>query len=85
MINTLEELLQDYASYSLNLGLIDEKQRQALDEKAENYIKQLNQLKLLDIADVVVPKGTLCECGGSERIALDCTMKPCKHPKDFSK
>lgn len=23
----------------------------------------------------------LCECGGSERVALDCTMKPCKHPK----
>ena len=52
MINTLEELLQDYASYSLNLDLIDEKQRQALDEKSENYIKQLNQLNLLGI-DVV--------------------------------
>ena len=23
----------------------------------------------------------LCACGGNERIALDCTMKPCKHPK----
>ena len=23
----------------------------------------------------------LCECGGNERVALDCTMKPCKHPK----
>jgi hypothetical protein len=32
---------------------------------------------------VVVPKGTLCECGGKERVALDCTMKPCKHPKYF--
>jgi len=52
MINTLEELLQDYASYSLNLDLIDEKQRQALDEKAENYIKQLNQLNLLGIGFV---------------------------------
>ena len=25
----------------------------------------------------------LCECGGNERMALDCTMKPCKHPKYF--
>jgi len=23
----------------------------------------------------------LCECGGSERVALDCTLKDCKHPK----
>jgi len=23
----------------------------------------------------------ICECGGNERVALDCTMKPCKHPK----
>jgi len=26
---------------------------------------------------------TSCRCGGNERIALDCTMKPCKHPKYF--
>jgi hypothetical protein len=23
----------------------------------------------------------LCECGGNERVALDCTLKSCKHPK----
>lgn len=23
----------------------------------------------------------MCECGGNERVALDCTMRPCKHPK----
>lgn len=40
-------------------------------------------VKKLTIADVVVPKGTLCYCGGNERVALDCTMKPCKHPKYF--
>jgi len=27
----------------------------------------------------------LCECGGSERVALDNTMKPCKHPKYYNK
>ena len=30
-----------------------------------------------------VARGTLCECMGNERVALDCTMKPCKHPKYF--
>lgn len=23
----------------------------------------------------------LCVCGGNERVALDCTLKDCKHPK----
>jgi hypothetical protein len=23
----------------------------------------------------------LCECGGNERVALDCTSKNCRHPK----
>ena len=27
----------------------------------------------------------LCKCGGNERISLDCTMKPCKHPKYYNK
>jgi hypothetical protein len=42
-----------------------------------------NEKKQLTIHNVVVPKGTLCYCGGNERVALDCTMKPCKHPKYF--
>jgi hypothetical protein len=37
----------------------------------------------LNLTDFVVPKSTLCECMGNERVALDCTMKPCKHPKYF--
>ena len=37
----------------------------------------------LIIHSVNVPNGTLCECNGNERIALDCTMKPCKHPNYF--
>jgi hypothetical protein len=24
-----------------------------------------------------------CPCGGNRRVALDCTMKPCKHPDYF--
>lgn len=25
----------------------------------------------------------VCSCGGDRRVALDCTMKPCKHPYYF--
>ena len=39
--------------------------------------------KRLMLCGVGVPKGTLCGCGGTERVALDCTMKPCKHPKYY--
>ena len=39
--------------------------------------------ELLVLFEVIVPKGTLCECGGTERVGLDCTMKPCKHPKYY--
>lgn len=24
-----------------------------------------------------------CSCGGNRRVALDCTIKPCKHPDYF--
>jgi len=27
----------------------------------------------------------LCACGGNERVALDCTLKDCKHPKYWKK
>jgi len=49
---------------------------------SDAIIKTLEEVKLI-LPDVVVPKGTLCECGGNERVALDYTMKPCKHPKYF--
>ena len=41
--------------------------------------EQLQSLEINNNEDKVI----LCECGGNERIALDCTMKPCKHPKYF--
>lgn len=47
----------------------------------EDVAKEI--VKKCFIHDVVVPKVTLCECMGNERVALDCTMKPCKHPKYF--
>ena len=36
----------------------------------------IDLVKKLNIHDAIVP---LCECGGNERVALDCTMKPCKY------
>ena len=48
----------------------------------DEYVEWLEDLvKKFNISGVGVPKGTLCECGGNERVALDCTSKACKHPK----
>ena len=52
MINTLEELLQDYASYSLIEGVIDENTSMHLIENAQNYIKELTKENLLSIGGV---------------------------------
>ena len=52
MINTLEELLQDYASYSLVEGVIDENTSMHLAENAQNYIKEMKKEKLLSISGV---------------------------------
>ena len=43
---------------------------------------------ITDIAETIVKQlstnedkvSVFCECGGNERVALDCTMKPCKRP-----
>lgn len=57
--------------------------------KLYDYIKhlenKLEQAEQLTLTDVVKQSELLCECGGNERIALDCTMKPCKHPKYYNK
>lgn len=50
----------------------------------EKTQKELDKLKLL-LPDVVGQSEQLCDCGGNERIALDCTMKPCNHPKYYNK
>jgi hypothetical protein len=51
--------------------------------KVCDFINKYAESEQLSLHIVIVPKGTLCECNGNERIALDCTMKPCKHPKYF--
>ncbi|AQS93992.1 hypothetical protein BXQ17_07920 [Polaribacter sp. BM10] len=53
MINTLEELLQDYARYSYMEGTIDENTSMHLIEDAQNYLKALGKENLLSICGVV--------------------------------
>jgi predicted metal-binding protein len=42
------------------------------------YITELEQALQLQQTGVIYK---LCVCGGNERVALDCTLKNCKHPK----
>ena len=44
---------------------------------------QTKKQSLLESINYTHSSKKLCECGGNERVALDCTMKPCKHPKYF--
>ena len=39
--------------------------------------------KQFDLFGVSNNEVELCDCGGNRRVALDCTMKPCKHPDYF--
>ena len=50
MINTLEELLQDYVRYSFMEGTIDENTCMHLVEDAQIYIKRLSNDNLLSIS-----------------------------------
>ena len=46
------------------------------------YNSATNSLNVLDeVINSIKRCKAKCECGGNERVALDCTMKPCKHPK----
>tara|TARA_R110000851_G_scaffold304527_1_gene462377 strand:- start:17 stop:220 length:204 start_codon:yes stop_codon:yes gene_type:complete len=49
MIDTIEKLLQDYASYSFMEGTIDEDTMNHLVEDAQNYVAKLNELNLLSL------------------------------------
>lgn len=49
MINTIEELLQDYASYSFMEGTISQDTMNHLVEDAQNYIAKIKELNLLEL------------------------------------
>jgi hypothetical protein len=61
----------------------------ALDDKKLTAIEAHKKLCGLYINGVVFNQTDcteqseveLCDCGVNERVGLDCTMKPCKHPK----
>ena len=65
MINTLEELLQDYARYSFMEGTIDENTSMHLVEDAQNYIKALSKENLLSIC------GVSSSCADKEKQAYE--------------
>ena len=78
----LKQARKDFAKVASEYTVTEHlKLRTAIDSLLIAYDQAVN--KALTIPVVVVPKGTLCECGGTERVALDCTMKPCKHPKYY--
>ena len=83
MINTLEELIQDYARYSFMEGTIDENTSMHLIEDAQNYIKELGKENLLNIPVVSVPfvcdKCQSKECKELTRSTSQC--KQCNHLK----
>ena len=44
---------------------------------AQKYAELYHALQLQQTAVIY----QLCECGGNNRVALDCTSKNCRHPK----
>ena len=55
MINTLQELLEDYARFSCMEDRIDPETSEELQKRAKDYLKQLNELNLLTIPLVIEP------------------------------
>tara|TARA_R110000824_G_scaffold392360_1_gene590748 strand:+ start:385 stop:624 length:240 start_codon:yes stop_codon:yes gene_type:complete len=75
MINTLQELLEDYARFSCMEDRIDPETSEELQKGAKDYLKQLNELNLLTIP--VVSKSFYCfseeaECGRCDKVCDDC-------------
>jgi hypothetical protein len=63
------EILNKYIDFSKDGVIKREDALKAMQEYAD--------LQLLQTAVIY----QLCECGGNERVALDCTLKNCSHPK----
>lgn len=47
-------------------------------EESEEFVEELREAITVTHCCTEV-----CSCGGDRRVALDCTMKPCKHPYYF--
>lgn len=68
MINTLQELLEDYARFSCMEDRIDPETSEELQKGAKDYLKQLNELDLLTLTDVGSSLPDLAECNQAEAI-----------------
>jgi len=62
MINTLQELLEDYALYSCIENRIDPNTSVELIKGAKDYINKLKELNLLNIPDVPQQPENYCQC-----------------------
>ena len=51
------------------------------DKRMEDFEKVKDLIDWLEPNVSESDSELLCECGGNQRIALDCTMQNCKHPK----
>ena len=71
---------QEFETIIKPLMLLDGKQCQFMRSALLGNFKKWNENKQLIIADVVVPKGTLCECGNKElpQYSPCCSLK-CWH------
>ena len=78
MINTLQELLEDYARFSCMEDRIDPETSEELQKGAKDYLKQLNELDLLTLTDVGSSLPDLAECN---QASLDYATK--KDNPDF--
>jgi hypothetical protein len=67
----VHEFLNTYLGGNKNVSTLT---YDALAEMLTDYAKALQ----LQQTGVIYQ---LCECGGNERVALDCTLKNCRHPK----
>jgi hypothetical protein len=77
MINTLQELLEDYARFSCMEDKIDPETSEELQKGAKDYLKQLNELNLLTIPVVVGQSEQLCYEDIESTKCLTCGDETC--------
>ena len=62
---------------------IGSRDRSLYEDKKESFLNGINaSINYTNCSES--DSELLCECGANERIALDCTMKPCKHHKYYN-
>lgn len=76
----MEEIKRALKNYKVVLNVIEMDNQILTSERLKHLKRELNEA--INYIQCCKSEAELfCECGGNERIALDCTIKPCKHPK----